>query len=132
MRIKYRSTSDMSTCDITMNGVEVVEIDGKPYVPPAPEQSEYGWEVEAAFFTMTASTYGYVEEASTTNFNSDKTRRARCKLGFDDQGRVWMADTHAQYLARCLRDYARNWDAISESSRETLKLAAHRLAGPEK
>ena len=99
---------------------------------PAPEQPKYGWEVEAAFFTMTASTYGYVEEASTTNFNSDKTRRARCKLGFDDQGRVWMADTHAQYLARCLRDYARNWDAISEPSRETLKLAAHRLAGPEK
>jgi len=109
-----------------MDGVEDVEIDGKPYVPPAPEQPEVQrWEVEIGCYR--GQFEGHID-----SYASSSVPVARAKLAFDDQGRVWMADTHAQYLARCLRDYARNWDAISEPSRETLKLAAHRLAGPEK
>ena len=101
--------------------------------PPAPEQPKVQmWECEAVMCVNSGETEPWVSHWRRTSVAKGDQVKARAKLGFDSTGRVWMEDAHAQYLARCLRDYARNWDAISEPSRETLKLAAHRLAGPEK
>jgi len=124
MRIKYRSTSDLSTCDITMDGVEVVEIDGKPYVPPAPEQPKVQrWECEVTFGAQGGADYIWKTWASSHGGQG----KARVKLGFDSTGRVWFADKDAQRLADRLRSAPSLPISIAD-----LNAAADRLAGPEK
>ena len=133
MRVKLKRAEMQGITTTEYTDVYVLEIDGKPYVPPAPEQPKVQmWECEAVMCVDSGENEPWVSHWRRTSVAQGDQVKARAKLGFDSTGRVWMADTDAQYLARCLRDYARNWDAISEPSRETLKLAAHRLAGPEK
>src|ERR1700682_5068198 len=64
--------------------------------PPKPVRQK--WECEAVMIAHEA-TGSWEPYATSAHRGSLTHERARCKLGFDDSGRVWFADQRAKELA---------------------------------
>ena len=124
MRIKIKPAPWCVTKEWLSIDAEALEIDGQPYVPPAPEQPKVQrWECEVTFGAQGGADYIWKTWASSHGGQG----KARVKLGFDSTGRVWFADKDAQRLADRLRSAPSLPISIAD-----LNAAADRLAGPEK
>ena len=130
MRIKVNLTGGNPSAVIYHDAASVESTASSTLPPEPPQPVRQRWECEAILCLMPRGDGG----ESALVFHSgipyaDSYVRARCKLGFDDSGRVWFADQRTQYLAGVLRTHA--WGA-TDIHRAAIVEAADRLAGPEK
>ena len=121
MKIKFRIAADQET-EINVSSLEV---DGIPYVPPAPAKPQR-WEVEVALCgddngTRWASSYP----------DRQDRERARVCLWFDSDGRVGIVPgERAKLLAGWLRDEAETIEPLSRpSDRDRMRELADLIDG---
>lgn len=111
--------------------VESLEIDGQPYVPPAPApKPRQRWEILVELGDSDAGPVAGGNTPICMKLGGD-TMYAKVRLGFDSDGNVWMADGEARKLADFLHEMIVCDSHINQYTRDKLRRAAERLAGPE-
>lgn len=142
MRITFRCGDNdldgfpLSTSTVSMDNVQLLEIDGQPYVPAPKELATHKpepprrWECEVVLCHLYGDYGNGKGVGNPVPHDNCPQEQARCKLAFWSTGEVAFADQRAKWLADKLRNHAECYtqDRIIVG---VLREAASRLAGPD-